>query len=367
MSLRRRSFIAAGLGAGAVVTGGLLLPPGRPLIQQWFGARPLPEHLRMGQSAYLVLDGLQGTDALAVAFLEQHDHDDTDLENWLIEHLELSPEDPPDAVEFSRRLRAAIIDDFEHDRLCDANDWLLSETECRAAALRYRVFGPTPTRRDAGFRNGVIVRVTDWGPRSTEAGRPVNVQADGHSGLWFQATGAPPWLKLEIDGDLVPVSVAEDLFTSGLFDKLQERILAAPGEYPIVLIDEMARIRQPVGHFVVTERPERVQLPDGRHAHALCAVEDWGPRETIVGIATNPQPNDASGLWFRTACAPTAARILFDGAALATTVDMDQGLITALLPNAYLGAARTAMIVLHDPETDETLEVGQFRIMDRNS
>lgn len=365
MSMRRRSFLIAGVGAGAAIAGGLLLPPGQAWLRQWSGTTALPAHLRLGREAYAVLDGLQGTDALAQAFLDQYDHDDTTLENWLLDHLGVDPNDPIAGAEFGQRLRTAIIDDFANDRLCDANDWLLSETECRAAALRYRVFGPTPAGRSSGFRDGVVAEVTNWGPRSTEQGTPVNVQPDGHSGLWFRAIDAPLWLKVEIDGETVPITVTEDVFTSGLYGTLQERILAEPGEYPIVLIDEMSRIRQPLGYFVVHPRVEPALLADGQPARSLCAIEDWGPRETTVGIPVNLQPNDASGLWFRTVCAPTNAIVLFDGVRLATTIDLGRGVVTARLPNSHLGAARTATIALHDPDAGQTLEIGKFIILDR--
>lgn len=363
--MRRRTLIATGLAAGAIVAGGLLSPPGHRLLSRMSSGTLVPlDELQLGAPAYSALAGLRGTSRLARAFLEQQPNTAQALDEWLLRRLDLDPEQPPDASDFEQRLQIAIQDDFANDRLCQVNDWLLSETECRAAALSHLVHGEAASGRLEAFRDGVIVNIEAWGPQSTEQGVPVNVQPDGHSGLWFLAENVPDWLKLEIDGSRAAIVRSERSFTSGLYEGIQERILSEPGEYPIVLLDEMNRIRQPVGNFVVHPKVERALLADGSAATSLCPVLDWGPKETRAGKVPNPQPDGAVGMWFRVECAPDNVQVLFDGVALATTRDSTMNVVTALLPGEYIAVARHAALALRDPDTQETIDVGSFLVTD---
>lgn len=357
MSISRRSFIIGGTAALAV--GGLLSVP-------LWRSQPLEllEPSAFGEGPLAVLAQLQGTDSLAEAYLAAHaDSTVAGLEQQLIVRLRIADAQTVAAEDFEMRLLSAVQDDFRQQRLCTLTDWILSETECQAAALRHLLYGPSSSADGAPqWRDGVIVTVNNWGPRETQQGLPVNVQADGHSGLWFQADDAPDRLQLQIGEDVVPTVVSESVITSGLYGDLQDKVLGTPGEYAVVLLDPMRRVRQPLGHFVVLPRPDYTTLEDGSQSRAFCALEDWGPQDARVGEVPNEQPDGSAGIWIRIGCATAATQILFDGMALPTTVQ--PGLLTARLDPAYLTVARQAQLAVHDPDSDETLPVGVMAISD---
>lgn len=362
--MERRQFIASGLGGITLLALTSTLPgckPGAP-------ATPVVEPIEglLDSSALAVIRDLRGTTPIARAWLERHAHPAPDravLERRLLDHLETDEPARIAGHHFSERLAASVSRDFRAERLCEIDGWLLSETECLAAITRLTTFGENEPPGESEWREGQLLEIGNWGPQGTQQGVGVNVQPDGHSGLWFQMDHAPPWLKIEIDGIAAPTTIAEHLVTSGLYGEQRDRILSTPGEYPIALIDPMQRIRQPIGVFVVTAPPPYLTRDDGS-VSSFCAVEAWGPDGNQAGRPVNPQRDGHEGLWFRTVCAPDDVEVLYDGHALATTNDRGNGLITALVPASHFAVAREARIQLHDPATGEVLDVGMFPVRD---
>lgn len=356
MSISRRSFI---IGGGTLLAAGGLLS-----VPLWRASPPeLLQPSRFGDGPLSVLAQLQGTDSLAKAFLATHVGSSVaGLEQQLIDRLSIADPQIIGAEDFEARLLAAVKDDFRQQHLCTLTDWILSETECQAATLRHLLFGPSSDDDGAQWSEGLIVEVKSWGPQETQQDLPVNVQGDGHSGLWFQAEDAPDRLQLQIGEDIVPTVVSESVITSGLYGELQDKVLGTPGKYAVVLLDSMRRIRQPLGHFVVLTRPDYTTLEDGSQSTAFCATEDWGPQEAHVGEVPNEQPDGSVGIWIRIGCATAATLILFDGVPLPTTVQ--PGLLTARLDPDYLAVAREAQLAVHDPGSGETLAVGVMSISD---
>lgn len=223
----------------------------------------------------------------------------------LLARLEAGTEDV-----WAAEVRALIAEDFHEQRLCEVDGWQLSRTECGlaaavAAAAERGELGPgVQTKPASAYPEGAIASVTGWGPQRTRVGVPFNVQRDGHSGLWIQATGAPSYVKVMIGGIVTPARVRNDVITTGLYEPEHEALLDQPGEIGIELIDPVRELRQPVGRLsVLAAEPVA--------AATFCEVREWGPRRTRAGVAANPQANGSMGLWFRTDCVPTGAGLWF--------------------------------------------------------
>lgn len=361
----RRNFIVTASGAALVLGAATLTPPGHRIWQRLAGTG-LDTNLdaRLGPGAHEVIKGLIGTDTVARTFIQSRSTpvDALSVERFLVQRLELGNDPNIGAEDFRNRLAAMIRADFRADRLCRSSEWVLSETECNVAAWRYLVYRQAGRAAATEWNEGEIVAVEDWGPRGTAKGTPFNVQSDGHSGLWFKAKGAPSWLKLEIGGRVVSTVVSEEVVTSGLYGDLQPAILGKPGEYHLVFIDEMNKLRQPIGVFTVEPAPIYRKLVDGSASKVFCELTAWGPQSSPVGIVANAQPDGSAGLWFKISCVPKTVVVMFDGAALRTTIDGST--VTARLPSGYFSAARHADISLYDPVSKEAVPAGKFIIGD---
>lgn len=325
---------------------------------------PLPGLL--DRQALAVIAELRGTTPVARAWLQRYAHLEPGremLERRLLALLETDEPAHLAGAPFGERLAAAVERDFRGGRLCEVDGWLLGESECVAATLRLELYGESEPDGEAAWREGVLVEVIDWGPRETFRGVGVNVQPDGHSGLWFRIENAPSWLRIEIDGAIAPTYISETVITSGLYGEQRDHILETPGEYPIAIVDPMQRIRQPIGVFTVRPPPPFLIRADGTTS-VFCAVEAWGPDGNRTGRPANPQPDGHDGLWIRTACAPDHVQVLFDGDPLVTTNDRNSGVVTALLPASHYAVARVARIQLYDPDSGEVLDVGEFAVTD---
>lgn len=360
--MERRQFITSGLYGMSVIALASALPACRP-----HGAAAVePLEGLLDANALAVLQSLRGTTLIGQAWLAGHAQTALDrpvMERRLLDHIET--DEPANAARqhFSERLAASVSRDFDTGRIREIEGWILSESECLAAATRVLVFGENEPVGETEWRDGTLVQVDNWGPQGTSQGAGVNVQPDGHVGLWFQIANAPSWLRIEIDGVSTPTVTTEQLITSGLYGELRDRIIGTPGAYTVAIIDPMQRIRQRIGVFTVTAPPPYLTRADGSTS-TFCAVEAWGPDGNQTHRPVNPQPDGHDGLWFRVSCAPDSVQVLFDGDPLATTNDRASSLVTALIPPSHYAVARDARIQLHDPDTGEVLDVGIFHVRD---
>ena len=373
--MRRREFLIGGGSALVLGLGAAWLRHERPSPTFAKTAAPatrldlppdfVPPH-RLGRGAWEAIAALAGADVVADRSIAMNPNAESaaQLEDTLIARLQLEEELQIDAATFSARLATAVQDDFRQGRLCDDPDWVLSATECLVARLRHDTLGnqADATAMEEAFRDGHIADIGEWGPQGTEVDTPVNVQTDGHSGIWIKAAGAPPWTQFEIGGERVrTIPAPGNVLTTGLYGALQPRILSQAGEYPVALVDPMARVRQEFGVFVVRPKAPRAQLADGSTSEVFCTPTEWGPRETSVGIPANPQPDGSEALWIKVPCAPETTRVWFGDTALRTTVS--DGLITARVPIALIGSAGRVEVTLRDRHSGETLSIGDFTIV----
>jgi hypothetical protein len=160
-----------------------------------------------------------------------------------------------------RRIAARIIQfwDISHDRFAIQDEprppagasggLFVSHSGYTSPLERYRVFG-----REYGIYRVPVtfdapLRITAFGPTGVAAGKPFNIQADGNSAAWVIAVGATESTIVELNG--VPMRGGVDVKTGLMTFTVPESAYATPGEYPLVLRDDVTpRVSQPV-RFVV--------------------------------------------------------------------------------------------------------------------
>lgn len=94
--------------------------------------------------------------------------------------------------------------------------------------------------------------IVNWGQRSTPAGVPFNVQADGNSGVSFELNQmAPPAdVVLSFDGKPLTGVVVGGLIITAT---IPAEYLAEPGNYPVVMELQPAGTRIEAGNFEVVK------------------------------------------------------------------------------------------------------------------
>ncbi|MBN7795179.1 hypothetical protein [Parahaliea mediterranea] len=361
MISRRRLLVGGGALAGTGL--GLLwlrqggdssLPPDTSAT----GGLRLDSGLGKGFDRFLA--SLAGTDPLGAAWVEA---EGVEHIGSLVDALDGSIHTAQNARELADAVAGRVRADFQEGLTCRVGGWVLSGTECRLVGLRHLLLRLEPGNAQlvaaetkvpsvADYAEGHIAPLANWGPKSTRVGEKFNVQIDGHSGLWFQFSGAPAHARIVIDGELVKTSVSAKVVTSGLFGEMQERILATPGRYDIALVDPVRGIRQPVGQFVV--RPRKAASGPGKAG--FCEIEKWGPQSTRVGLAKNEQPDGAMGLWVRSACMPRDAQLIVGDDVVKSSVKKFG--LSAAIPAVFLEAPGELELVLYSPATGQRQPVG---------
>ncbi|MCX7555791.1 hypothetical protein OS187_02980 [Xanthomonadaceae bacterium JHOS43] len=376
--ITRRDVFVAVLAAGA--TSVVLLTPWQEMGSHLFAPRLASSGL--GDGLDQALAALDGTHGIGRAYVESQTPALT--AEQLTRELGRRFGNPlKDLATAEATIAQTIKADFAAGRTCRVDGWLLSQTECELAGLRWHLHGDAPAIRavaatpvaaaavapaatpevtgEAETPVSQIVEVLNWGPRTTEQGTRFNEQPDGHSGLWFQADNVPSWVKVRIDGADAPTQVSERGFTSGLFGDTQERILSTPGNYRIELHDPMRDITQLIGEFEVRPMAERAVLPDGTHSRVFCPVVSWGPESTIAGVAANAQPDGSQGMYFTLPCAPRNVQLVFGEDRLPAT-RTERG-VTARVPLAHLAVPGKIALKLRDADSGEELPAGTFEIL----
>lgn len=104
----------------------------------------------------------------------------------------------------------------------------------------------------AGNSAEAELTVVNWGDRSTRAGIPFNVQADGQSGIYFELSQPVRSAGVNVSFDGKPldgVVVNGSIVTA----TIPSAYLAEPGSYPLVLELQPAATRIEAGDFQVVQ------------------------------------------------------------------------------------------------------------------
>ena len=109
-----------------------------------------------------------------------------------------------------------------------------------------------PAAAPQGAAAAAEVKVEDWGPRETSAGKPFNVQPNGKSALWIKVTGLNTSAGVKLffgDALLEDVHVATNVVTASL--PAQNTLLDKPGDQAVVLVEGATNRKVQVGTFKV--------------------------------------------------------------------------------------------------------------------
>lgn len=262
---------------------------------------------------------------------------------------------------FQQQLDVMIRKDFNDDHVVNVEGWILSDTECQVIALAASLQGYRQAKLPVKAQPilGQIVEVENWGPKSTIQGETFNEQPDGHSGLWFKASGASISVDVVFANVNQTTAVYSDLITSGIRGKFMHEVINTPGDYSVALYDKSTRMMQPLGTFQVVE--------PGLPAHNMdvadldkCIVEEWGPNHADAGKAFNPQPGGVSAFWVKTNCALDGSTLILDGVNLETAVS--KNVLTALVPRGHRMAPGNYELGIKLGFSERILKAGLFRV-----
>lgn len=96
------------------------------------------------------------------------------------------------------------------------------------------------------------IRITKWGPESTKSGQGFNVQADGQSAMWFEASGVGGASTYE-------VKFGETLLTNVVIQQgkggsvlVPKSAIEKPGTYQVTLIEKPSGRTFELGMFTVS-------------------------------------------------------------------------------------------------------------------
>ncbi|QOC23749.1 hypothetical protein IC757_06375 [Wenzhouxiangella sp. AB-CW3] len=344
---RRRFLLISGSGLLVLGGGGLF----------WRFAREIPAALPGIHFDHIARD-MTGVAVVGQAWLEQHD--DTDPHQVLLDNLALSAEHE---MEFSD-LVATLGERIEHDLaghgLFKHEGWWLSQTEAALAALHVKLLGEDASHPDEpGFEQageGRLLRIQGQAPTKLVPGEPLAHPGLPENVISFETAQRPPSrLVFFVQGHRLHISPRSNGFSVQLIDVILDDIARAGGSVALWLYDPVAQRRQQVGTLTVTEA-----VPDQA---GFCAPADWGERETVAGEPFNEQPDGASAFWILVDCFPDDTVVVFDGVELPTTLQADEGLITARMPDPTLiEIPGEYALELLDRKSGAVEPVGQFRV-----
>lgn len=371
--ITRRDFIVAGISAGGTVLALQFLgedsSPGQlpaPAVAPE-GSTEFAIDAGLGEPMNALLQSMDNTDALGRVWLDSQPARPTlaRLGTEITKRIDIRV---PDIAQATAK---RVQEDFAQNQLCEIEGWRLSLTECQLAGLRVLAIDANPTnatlveahRNDVGnslYAIGEIAPLKNWGPQKTLQGESFNTQPDGHSGLWFQISGAPSRARIMIDGEITKTSIKPEVVTSGLFGKMQERILSTPGEYQIALVDPVKRVKQPLGTLVVEINPSYNTRNHPGAEDGYCPVTKWGPQQTQVGVAQNEQPDGSMGMWVQMECFPKDATLRFGDDPLPLT--RRQFGFTTSIPLPLIESPGEKPLVLMSPSAGTEFIIGHIVI-----
>ncbi|MFV0478765.1 MAG: hypothetical protein ACK5ME_13160 [Parahaliea sp.] len=359
--IRRRQFLFASttlLGTGALVY--YAIKPDDPVTPAVASGK-LQLNSTLGEGMDALLLSLTGTDALGAVWMSQPWLPDRSA---LISHFNFARGQP--FAQLVPLMHQRIQRDYRGSKLCQLDGWTFSESECYLIGLRYQLLREVQgqvallasqeqvlkPQAPADYTEGHIAELEDWGPRYTLLGERVNVQLDGHSGLWFKMAAVPAHAKIMIDGEIAKTSVSDKVVTSGLFAEQQNRILATAGRYEIALIDPVRGLRQHLAYFEVRDPAQPVA------ADVSCEIENWGPRRSPLGTLANQQPDGSLGVWVKADCLPPDTRLMV-GDDLVPSGVRKPGL-TGAIPSALLAQPGILQLYLFSADTQWRIPLGEL-------
>jgi len=97
-----------------------------------------------------------------------------------------------------------------------------------------------------------VIKVTNWGPRATQAGKGFSIQPNGDSAIWFEFSGPGNAKNLEVwfgDQKLTGVAVIPD---KGGSAQVPPNLIATPKTVPVYLVYTTKSTKIELGNFEIT-------------------------------------------------------------------------------------------------------------------
>jgi hypothetical protein len=123
-----------------------------------------------------------------------------------------------------------FIGNINRPGFCDGGTGTNKRIEGNLSAAIGKPLAESPAKRAPAFEIG------NWGPRSTNAGNPFNVQPSGLSAMYFVVHDPPPHAAVLWQGKALP-GVAVDTKAGLITVTVPGKCFAVPGEYEIVIKD----------------------------------------------------------------------------------------------------------------------------------
>lgn len=98
------------------------------------------------------------------------------------------------------------------------------------------------------------IKILNWGPTVTEAGKGFSVQSTGNSAIWFEQRGIGNAQMVEVwfaDRKLEGMAITPD---QGGSAEVPLDLIAKPGKYPVYLVIKPEGTRIDMGTFEVTDK-----------------------------------------------------------------------------------------------------------------
>ncbi len=354
----RRQFIrytSGGIAGAALLAGGWW---------KWTSMQqPMMHASGLGADADQLLAALGGAGVLGEWIIVEHpDYDQpiVDLTQQLRSRLQLPADGPVPAAQFSEQLQQSIQQDFAAAALLAVQNWQLTRTEALVAVLRFKTAGVSAGAIAQAPIEQQIVKIANWGPRTTTAGTLPNSFGEGFSALWFDADNAPRWAQIEINNRRLFTTYRENRVLVASFQgqrEFQQQLFSQPGEYPITLHDDMSNSWQHVGNFVVTEAAaNELETTVAAENPAFCKVKNWGSRQTTAGVAKHPQKDGSMGVWIDIDCAPADTRLSVNEQSFKT--HSSNGVITSNIPPEMFQQPGELSLSLVSESAGTQLEIG---------
>ncbi len=241
-----------------------------------------------------------------------------------------------------------------------------------AAVWRFAIqpFWPGDTPREAlSIQAQALSEISEWGPQSTLAGDPFNLQADGSSALWFKTAGAPLGLQVVLGSYSMETKVQAELITASLSTSNSALLLGVAGIFPVSFSIPHLPTNRLVGYFHIFPK-------DGSRQYATSSVDSlgfenekylqissWGPPATKVKQVFNPQGDGRSAFWVQSSHdLPLGVFLALDGIPLLSNVSgsiITAGVFAALTEQ-IVSQAGSHTLQLVDPANRRLQAVGKF-------
>jgi len=212
-----------------------------------------------------------------------------------------------------------------------------------------------------GRKEGTVAAILEWSPQRIEFDPSTEAPI-----LQLRLRSAAPLPRsafLELGGRPLPSRRSDPQTLLATLDgEARAALFHEPGALPLRLVAPVLGIEQPVGELELHAPLPRARLADGRIARMLCPVSAWGPQRTSASLPENPQADGRTGIWVSTACSPHRAQLLF-GEHPAPALRGERS-VTALLPAEVGRLPGTYPVRLFDPDTEQSIDVGELLVVE---